>query len=109
LRDFTADFCTQFSSKHMDEAFASQIVKNLVFLVKVIKRLPESKPQETTATDATADEAVDADIPVVTNEDDMDDGEGSDDDDDGDDDEDIDESEGEEGVMMMTMVMMMRI
>lgn len=36
-----------------------QIVKNLVFLVKVIKRLPESKPQETTAadaTDATADE-----------------------------------------------------
>ena len=25
LRDFTADFCTQLSSKHMDEAFASQV------------------------------------------------------------------------------------
>lgn len=33
LRDFTADFCTQFSSKHMDEAFASQVGDlNLYFI-----------------------------------------------------------------------------
>ncbi|XP_067945852.1 small subunit processome component 20 homolog isoform X1 [Watersipora subatra] len=43
LRDFTADFCTQLSSKYVDEEFAAQIVKNLIFLAKVILKLPESR------------------------------------------------------------------
>ncbi|XP_076304449.1 small subunit processome component 20 homolog isoform X2 [Tachypleus tridentatus] len=39
IRDLAADFCSQFQSIHLTETLAEQVVRNLVYLAKVLRHL----------------------------------------------------------------------
>lgn len=45
------DFCAQLKSQEINESHGEQIVRNLVYLAKIIRRLPEDKEVENDATD----------------------------------------------------------
>ncbi|XP_015925192.1 small subunit processome component 20 homolog [Parasteatoda tepidariorum] len=46
LRDLSADFCTQLQSPYLNEKLSEQVIRNLVYLAKVISILPETTNEE---------------------------------------------------------------
>ncbi|XP_078664356.1 small subunit processome component 20 homolog isoform X2 [Branchiostoma floridae x Branchiostoma belcheri] len=55
LRDLSADFCTQLQSSYLDHDLANQVIKNLVFLAKVIRQVTPGTAQTDDITDQTDD------------------------------------------------------
>ncbi|XP_022238550.1 small subunit processome component 20 homolog [Limulus polyphemus] len=45
IRDLAADFCSQFQSIHLTETLAEQVVRNLVYLAKVLRHLSHDSIQ----------------------------------------------------------------
>ncbi|XP_066264950.1 small subunit processome component 20 homolog [Branchiostoma lanceolatum] len=55
LRDLSADFCTQLQSSYLDHDLANQVIKNLVFLAKVIRQVTPDTAQTDDVTDQSGD------------------------------------------------------
>ncbi|XP_078582715.1 small subunit processome component 20 homolog isoform X3 [Branchiostoma floridae x Branchiostoma japonicum] len=55
LRDLSADFCTQLQSSYLDHDLANQVIKNLVFLAKVVRQVTPDTAQTDDVTDGNGD------------------------------------------------------
>ncbi|XP_054720944.1 small subunit processome component 20 homolog [Uloborus diversus] len=51
LRDLSADFSTQLQSPYLNETLGQQVIRNLVYLARVISTLPESTCKNTDSND----------------------------------------------------------